>query len=87
MLQPIIEGETSHFCGEIEEEEEEGGGQGPAGKHRDAERGLRNHHGPSSPAHSGEHPQLWKLHLALRMSSLQRLLNVSVHQKSTFILN
>ncbi len=23
MLQPIIEGETSHFCGEIEEEEEE----------------------------------------------------------------
>ncbi|XP_056625340.1 protein FAM13B isoform X4 [Triplophysa dalaica] len=25
MLQPIIEGETSHFCGEIEEEEEEEG--------------------------------------------------------------
>lgn len=28
MLQPIIEGETAHFCGEIEEEEEdEGRGQ------------------------------------------------------------
>lgn len=25
MLQPIIEGETAHFCGEIEEEEEEEG--------------------------------------------------------------
>uniref|UniRef100_A0A671MCE3 Protein FAM13B-like n=1 Tax=Sinocyclocheilus anshuiensis TaxID=1608454 RepID=A0A671MCE3_9TELE len=28
MLQPIIEGETAHFCGEIEEEEEEEEGRG-----------------------------------------------------------